>query len=93
MAMDFKKDSHAFGALIGLFLPVITFLVFHFTSKLIMTAIDADLSVYAFAIKLLSIAMNLIPMRYYFIKLKMELTGRGILLVTFIYLLVYFWLI
>jgi len=93
MAMDFKKDSHVFGALIGLFLPVITFLVIYFASKLLVMVIDIDVSVYAFAIKLLSIAMNLIPMRYYFVKLKMELTGRGILLVTFIYILVYFWLI
>lgn len=93
MAMNFKKDSHVFGALIGLFLPIITFLIIHFASKLVMLAVDVDLSVYAFAIKLLSIAMNLFPMRYYFVKLRMELTGRGILLVTFIYTVVYFWLI
>lgn len=93
MAMDFKKDSHVFGAIIGLFLPVVTFILFHFVSKLIMMGINVDLSVYSFAVKLLGIAMNLLPMRYYFVKLKMELTGRGILLVTFIYLIVYFWLI
>lgn len=93
MAMYFKKDSHVFGALIGLFLPVITFLIVLFASQLIMLVVDTDLSVYTFAIKLLSIAMNLLPMRYYFVKLQMELTGRGILLVTFIYMVVYFWLI
>ncbi|MBC35962.1 MAG: hypothetical protein CL663_07985 [Bacteroidetes bacterium] len=92
MVMDFKKDSHVFGAVIGLFLPVITFLAFHFLSKLIILIVDVDLSVYSFAIKLLSIAMNLIPMRYYFVNLKMDLTGRGILLVTTIYFLVYFWI-
>lgn len=93
MAMNFKRDSHVFGAIIGLFLPVVTFLAFHFLSKLLVAFIDVDLSIYAFAIKLLSIAMNLIPMRYYFVNLKLDLTGRGILLVTFIYLVVYFWLI
>jgi hypothetical protein len=42
-------------------------------------------------IQLLALAVNLIPFRYYLIRVKADKTGRGILLVTFVFALVYFY--
>jgi hypothetical protein len=42
---------------------------------------------------LLSIFINLIPIRFYFVNLKMDKTGRGILLVTFALMVLFFSLI
>ncbi len=56
------------------------------------TASSDNRTVYLDKMRLVSIAVNLLPMRYYFVKLKYELTGRGVLFVTFIYIIVYFWI-
>ena len=89
--MDFKKDSHILGGLIGLFLPVFVYLLLVLIVYVVKTVFGVETSSYLGAMRLVSIAVNLLPLRYYFVKLKFELTGRGILLVTFIYVIVYFW--
>ncbi len=42
--------------------------------------------------QLLAICANLLPFRYYLVKLKADKTGKGIMLVTFALALVYFYL-
>ncbi|GAB4317436.1 MAG: hypothetical protein Kow00127_09180 [Bacteroidales bacterium] len=42
---------------------------------------------------LISIFSNLIPIRYYFVMVKMDKTGRGLLLVTFVLALTFFGLL
>ena len=88
--MDYKKDSHVFGGLIGLFVPIVVYLILISVSFLLKSIFSTDISDYHDEMRLLGIAANLIFMRYYFVKLKFELTGRAILLVTFIYVIVYF---
>jgi hypothetical protein len=34
--------------------------------------------------------LNLLPLRYYFVRLKFENTGRGLLIATFAYIIAYF---
>ena len=92
MAMDYKKDSHTFGALSGLTIPVISYLIFIGIALLVQLFIDFNIKSIYPALKLAAIAINLLPIRYYFVSLKYELTGRGLLLVTFVYVIVYFWL-
>ncbi len=91
MGKILNKDSHISGVIIGLILPILGF----FGSYLIILLVDAitktNLIQNYFAFQLVGIACNLWPMRYYFIKKQFELTGRGLLLVTFIYVLVFFW--
>lgn len=88
--MDFKKDSHIFGGLIGLAFPVLVYLLLVLIAFGVKSIFAVETSSYLDEIRLISIAVNLFSMRYYFLKLKFELTGRGILLVTFIYIVVYF---
>lgn len=92
MAMDYKKDSHIFGGLIGLAFPVLVYLLLMLIAYGLKSIFNLDTSAYHVKMQLVSIVINLILMRYYFVKLKFELTGRAILLVTFIYVVVYFWI-
>jgi len=39
---------------------------------------------------LVSLFGNLFPIRYYFVNLKFDKTGRGVLLVTFVLVLIFF---
>mgnify|MGYP003517072876 FL=1 len=79
-----RKDSLPMGLLIGFICPAIFFgilyavitLVQHQTGTLQMDRMVQKLI-------LLSVVPNVLILRYYLVKLKYDLTGRGILLVTF----------
>lgn len=91
MVKILNKDSHATGAIIGLFLPIIGFFVSWAIALLIDEVTHTDISQHFSAFKMIGFAFNLWPLRYYFVTKKYELTGRGILLVTFVYVIVFFW--
>ncbi|MCF8233272.1 MAG: hypothetical protein K9G67_04920 [Bacteroidales bacterium] len=88
-----KKDSQFLGVLLGLLLPGLFFGLLFILDLIFSNLLKTEEILSIELIKLLSIFVNIIPIRYYFLKLKYELTGRGVLLVTFIYVVVYFWLI
>ena len=79
-----RKDSMPMGLFIGFICPAICFgllyaiitLVQHQTGALNMDSMIQKLI-------LLSVIPNVLLLRYYLVKLKYDLTGRGILLVTF----------
>lgn len=88
-----KKDSQFLGVLLGLLLPLLFFGLLFILDLTFSNLFKTEEILSLELIKLLSIFINIIPIRYYFLKLKYDLTGRGVLLVTFIYVVVYFWLI
>lgn len=79
-----RRDSLPMGLFIGLICPAVCFgllyaiitLVQHQTGALNMDRMVQKLL-------LLSVVPNVLILRYYLVKLKYDLTGRGILLVTF----------
>ncbi len=79
-----RRDSLPMGLFIGFICPAICFgllyaiitLVQHQTGALNMDRMVQKLL-------LLSVVPNVLILRYYLVKLKYDLTGRGILLVTF----------
>jgi hypothetical protein len=86
-----KKDSMLLGIVIGIVVTV--------GSYFILTGLNIWISSYFFnrapifrksTIEVIAIFMNVFPFRYYMLKLGKDYTGRGILLVTFIIGLVYF---
>ncbi|SRR5574344_305822 len=83
-----RRDSLWMGILIGVGVPAILFGIIYGVIALILLAsskpIDVLELVSAQKIILLSIIPNVFILRYYLLKLKFDLTGRGILLVTFI---------
>ena len=79
-----RRDSMWMGIFLGLLLPAVLFgilegilaIVEHYTGKI--DIIDIKKLI------LLSIVPNLFLLRYYLLKLKYDLTGRGILAATFV---------
>lgn len=89
--MEFiKKDNYIFGALMGVLLPLFLFgLIRVINYFIILTGLSPELLDLKMHV-LISFAGNLLPIRYYFVSLKYDKTGRGILLVTFILFIAFF---
>jgi hypothetical protein len=73
----FKKDSVWFGMVIGLIGPLILFGIIYLI-KLILGHIALDKAMFV------CVALNIVPIRYYFISARMDRTGRGVLAMTVI---------
>jgi hypothetical protein len=72
-----KKDSVLFGLGIGLAGPLVLFGIL-FLIKIIIGHMALDKAMFVCA------ALNIVPIRYYFITAKMDRTGRGVLAMTVI---------
>ncbi len=84
-----KKDSYAFGAFLAMILPVLFLLFIHGAFSLATQL----LSLRAYEIEqfyLFSISINLLMMRYYLVNAKFVKTGKSILAVTFLLMLMFF---
>lgn len=85
-----KKDQYGLGILIGLLLPIISFFMIYLFTLIL---INVDIVNYQLELKshfLLSMAINVIPIRFYLVSLKYDKTGRGVLLITFILVMSFF---
>ncbi|MFN4121940.1 MAG: hypothetical protein ACK4GL_01400 [Flavobacteriales bacterium] len=80
----FKKDNMAFGTSLGAVIPILMFILLSAFNQIERGGVSKPLfdnnTLYV-----LSIFTNIVPFRIYMVNLKMDKTGRGILLVTFIY--------
>lgn len=85
-----KKDSFVLGIALGLLMPMIIFGVLYSAIGLIKSFYMADLL--QGTVLLVSIFMNMFTLRHYLLKEKFDKSGRGILLATFVYAIVYFYL-
>lgn len=86
-----KKNSMIFGIILGILVPVIAFGLFYGLNKLIaMLFTNGRLIFTPATLSVMSLFINVLVFRYYMLKLKMDLTGRGMLLATFLYAIVYF---
>lgn len=86
----FKKDHYLFGLLIGILVPVILFGLIYAMNYLLFNLGVAKYYLDLETHVLISLAGNLLPIRYYFVNFKFDKTGRGILLVTFATILIFF---
>lgn len=79
-----RRDSLPMGLFIGFICPAIFFGILYAVITLVQHqtgALQMDRMVQKLI--LLSVVPNVLILRYYLVKLKYDLTGRGILLVTF----------
>jgi hypothetical protein len=74
----------------GLISPLIVFTILYFLLELVEMVFAMEWLNERPAIKLISVALNLLLIRYYFVRLKFENTGRGLLITTFVYVIAYF---
>ena len=83
-----RRDSWTMGVTLGICIPALTFGVLYGLVYLILTAFGKPLDILNLDLVkkfiLLSIVPSVFVMRYYLLKLKYDLTGRGILLITFL---------
>ncbi len=85
-----KKDHYVFGLGMGILTPVVLFgliyLINYMLLQIEVVRYYLDLQDHV----LVSFFGNLLPIRYYFVNLKYDKTGRGVLLITFVLILIYF---
>lgn len=86
----FRKDNFWLGMIIGLVLPIVAFGVFTLIGLGIDATTDKTDIISAENRSLVSIFVNLIALRFYLLKVKHDLTGRGILTITFMLAIAYF---
>ena len=83
-----RRDSWTMGIILGICVPALTFGILYGLVYLVLTAFGKPLDILNLdLIKkfiLLSIVPSVFIIRYYLLKLKYDLTGRGILLMTFL---------
>jgi len=85
-----KKDNLAFGAMIGLVLPGIFYGVLSLAALFVETGPAWAHPFETDRLVLLALIINVIPIRLYFVTYKFDKTGRGVLLVTFLLMVIYF---
>jgi len=85
-----KRDQYGAGLLLGLLLPALLYLVLFAIDFLVFRFFSTHILAKQDYLYILSLVVNLFTIRYYFVNLKYDKTGRGILIVTFAYALVYF---
>lgn len=85
-----KRDSYVVGIILAFIIPLLSAVVFLALNYLLSTQLQVFRGINDAGIILLSIGMNLIAMRFYLVKYKLDKTGRGILAVTFIMGILFF---
>jgi hypothetical protein len=87
---NLKKDSFILGAVLGIIIPLILYGLILLISFLLVqmgiTQVYLDRKIHV----LISLTANLLPIRYYFVTLKYDKTGRGVLFITFILMMLFF---
>ena len=86
----FKRDTFFVGILIGVILPALFYLVMILIDMGIVQMFNTHMLAKQEYLYLLSIAINLFAIKYYFVNLQYDKSGRGILLVTFALAIIYF---
>lgn len=84
-----RRDSMWLGIIIGILFPGILFGIL-FTLSTFFAPEGKNYLIKLTTLILVSIFPNLFTLRYYLVKLKYDRTGRGILLITFIFAILYF---
>lgn len=90
MLEKFRRDSLGMGILIGIFLPGVLFAIL-FVVLLILQKYNPAIPTHIIVPKLILIALlpSLFILRHYLLKLKYDLTGRGIIIATFVWALAF----
>ena len=85
-----KQDHYLLGVGIGILSPLLLFLLIYGINYVLlaMDVVNGYMDQQSQA--LVSIFGNLLAIRYYFVSLKFDKTGRGVLLVTFLVILIIF---
>lgn len=84
-----RQDHIGFGALLGLILPVLSFGIVKAIDRGVVAWKNIPFLLPDATIMVIAVAVNLIIFRIYMVNMRLDKTGRGILLATFIYAILY----
>ena len=87
----FKKDSMIIGILLGIFVTVAGYFTLYYLNIWISSYFFNRSPIFGQStIEVLAIFLNVLPFRYFMLRTNKEYIGRGILMVTFVVGLIYF---
>ena len=84
-----NSDKYSLGVLLGLIIPLPAAFIFTLLLRLSQNYLHAFTMVRDMDMLLLGLAVNLIVMRYYFIKRKLEKTGKGLMIITVVLIILF----
>ncbi len=85
-----KKDNYILGAILGIVLPVLLYGLLLLVDSLLLSLMGGSMVEDPRYFYLLSTLINLYPIRVYLVSFKFEKSGKGVLLVSFIEIILYF---
>ena len=85
-----KKDNIALGIVIGLVLPALLAGLFFLLATFVHPTGTWSNLFEKNKLFILALAVNVIPIRLYFVSYKMDKTGKGVLLSTFLLMILFF---
>ena len=86
----FKKDNYVLGLILGIVLPAVFYGLLYLMDMAVFSIFSTHMLAKQEYLFLLSVVVNLFAIKYYFVNLKYDKTGRGVLIVTFALALLYF---
>ena len=86
----FVRDNFLLGLILGIALPAVSLLFLCLLDLAVVKVFETHMLHKQAYLVLLSIVVNLFAIKYYFVNLQYDKTGRGVLLVTFLLVLKYF---
>ncbi len=90
MISFFRKNNYWYGLIFGLLLPIPFYLIFRVLDAFLQSLHIWNGLQQPYNWILLSIAINFIPMRFYFVKVKFEKTAKGILIISVLLVFAFF---
>ena len=90
MKKFFKRDNFIFGVIIGAISPWILYGIIFCLDLFLRQLFHMYILLTTSTMQLVAIVVNVFMMRQYMVKLKYDKTGRGLLLLTFVYIIAYF---
>jgi hypothetical protein len=93
MAMQFKKwldkNEYSLGILLGLFIPVPAAFIFFILLRLAQHYLLVFAQVRDMDMLLIGLAVNLIVMRYYLVNRKFDKTGKSLMILTVVLIILF----
>ena len=84
----FKKNSYLFGIVLGIVLPVLLFGVLYGLNTMTGIFFHGTIMLSIKKMMFVSTALNILPIRYYILHKEVENTGKGILIITLILIII-----
>jgi hypothetical protein len=84
-----NKDEYSLGVILGLIIPVPATFIFLALLRLFQNYLHAFTNVRDMDMLLLGFAVNLVVMRYYLTKRKFDKTGKGLLVLTVVLIIMF----